>query len=198
MAKRKTRDPQRDAILEAYSSAKEQDSSLTPAEFMMLSQPGRHKIKYRGRVYDTAYSSSDSARRQFDKLEKGEMSGAVLYKRGANFTRRYREMDNVYTYQQRGRGMYEHGKWKVVVHMNWTDNDGREHYDEMRSFIVQSEKYDNYFDAKNVELATADAVEDHVAAWEEDYGVGEVDILYVEVIRIQSTTKTKDYIVEIE
>lgn len=193
----------REEILASYSQAAElaieNDQTLTPTEFMLASSPGPHRVTYRGRTYETSYANADSARRQFTKLQRGEISGETLFQRGTLFTRYTKATGPVgkTLYVTPGKGGYEHGLWKVVVHMDWVDQDGREHIDEQRSFIVQSNKYDNYYDAKSVEYESAEAIEDHIADWEEGYGVEEVTVTYVEVIRIQTTTKSGSYIVDI-
>lgn len=193
----------REEILASYSQAAElaieNDQTLTPTEFMLASSPGPHRVTYRGRTYETSYRNADSARRQFAKLQRGEISGENLFQRGTLFTRRTPvEGPRGHVVEAvRGKGGYEHGLWKIVVHMDWVDQDGKEHVDEQRSFIVRSDKYDNYYDAKSVEYESADAIEDHIADWEEGYGIEEVTVTYVEVIRIQTTTKSGSYLVDI-
>ncbi len=186
----------REEILGRYFQTYQSNPDITPTEFMLAANPGSHRVVYKGRPFYTSYSSADSARRQFTKLQKGETSGERMIKRGEKFTRLGPEGTGFRLVEPKGG--YEQGLWKVVVHMNWTDADGKEHVDEERSFVVRSSSLNSYYDASRVEAEVGDAIEDHVASWEDDYGVGEVEIVYVEVIRIQTTSKTSQYIVSIE
>lgn len=191
---------EREIILSGYSqaaeSAMDRDERLTPTDYMLASNPGNNVVVYRGKTYHTAYTNADSARRQFSKLQAGQITGERLYRRGALYTQKDPKAEGYIRAEPRG--MREVGLWKIVVHMNWTDSSGAVHEDEQRSFIVRSSKYDNYFDASSVELESGQAVLDHAEAWADEYEVSNVEILYTETIRIQTTTKGGQYIVDIE
>lgn len=186
-----------DRYTQARMAAAANDRRLTPAEFMLSSSPGVHKVEYRGATFYSKYSNADSASRAYRKVKSGETSGENMVKQG-----------KLYTYKAPGvergfivgapRGQYMMGLWKIVVHLNWTDQDGNGHYDEQRSFIVQTDKYDSYFDAQQVIQESSDAIDEHVAAWEDDYGVGDVEVVYVEALRIQTTSKAGAYIVTLD
>lgn len=183
----------RNEILSRYSQAAEKGfergEKLSPAEYMLATNPGDHPVNYRGKVYYSKYSNAGSASRAFRKVRSGETSGEKMYARGNLFPysrgrERGFEMD-------RHKGGAQLGLWKVVIHMNWVDQDGNVHEmpegAEERSFIVESSSFFSYYDAKTVEYEVGDAIEEHVANWENDYGVSNVEIVSVEIIKIQST-----------
>lgn len=191
----------RDEITGRYNQARmtaaTNDRKLTPAEFMLASSPGIHKVEYKGATYYSKYSNSKSASRAYRKVKTGETSGENMVKQGQLYTYRAPGVERGFIVGK-PRGMYQMGLWKIIIHMNWTDQDGKVHEDEERSFVVQTDKYDSYFDAQQVIEESNAAIEDHVAAWEDDYGVGDVEIVYVEAIRIQTTSKTNAYIVTLD
>lgn len=192
----------REEFLARYSQASqlaiERDQKLTTAEFMLASNPGPHEVKYKGKTYYSQYSSPQSAGRAFRKVRSGETSGEDILGRGEQYA--YANQPG-----QRGwrmgqpRGMSEAGLWKVIVHYDGTDSKGNEFYDQQKSFIVQSDKYDNYYDAPAVEYETGEEIDAHMETWAGDgsYGIAAYSVTYVEVIRVQYTTKGAGEIVYI-
>lgn len=194
---------EREVILSSYTQAYQasldnpsRTRPLTPAEFMLRSRPGPHKVEYRGQVFYSEYSNRESAARAFRKIRSGETSGERMVAQAEMYPHRAPGQERGFILGKPSGG-YQQGYWKAVVHMNWVDENNNLHEDEERSFIVYSSKYNSYFDAPLVEEELGDAIDDHVSAWEDDYGVSNVEVMYVEVIRIQTTTKQEQYIVDL-
>lgn len=183
---------------QARMAAASNDRKLSPAEFMLSSSPGPHRVEYRDKVFYSKYSNRQSAARAYRKVKTGETTGE-----------RMKEQASLYTFgrgKERGfrldqpRGGYIMGLWKIVVHLNWTSaKDGTQHKDQEKSFIVQSSKYDSYFDAQQVLNESQDAIYEHLARWESGYeDITDMEFLYAEAFRIQTTSKTGDNIVDLD
>lgn len=198
---------------QAAQLADARNQRLTPAEYMLASSPGENEVRYRGKVYYSKYRNADSASRAFRKIRSGETSGERIFAEAETKypkpAARGEKGKDLGFRLEKGRGGRQVGLWKVTVFMAWTDANGDEQgreyeevenrygdteervvYDyntlEARSFIVETMNYTSSLDAKTVEYEVADAIDDHVAAWEDSYGVSSVEVVYVEVVKIET------------
>ena len=183
---------------QAAELAEDRDERLTPAEFMLASNPGTHKVNYRGHVYYSNYSNADSASRAFRKIRSGETSGERMFARAELYPYSAGYGPDTGWRMDEPRGGVEEGLWKVVVHFEGTDANGNEFSDMQKSFIVQSDRYNSYYDAKQVEYETGEEVDAHMEAWtspDVGYGFRNASVTYIEVIHIQYTTRTASQMV---
>lgn len=165
----------------------------TPTQFMLESSPGENKVNYKGRTYYTSYKNADSARRAFTKLRTGETSGEKIYKRSENFTYLGKSGEGFHVGPPRGG--YEKGLWKVVVHMEYEDEDGATRQ-VARSFIVRDteNRFTSQFSKRQLEYELGDEIENHMEFWAESGSTPrDMDIVYTEIFRIQTTSKTMNY-----
>jgi hypothetical protein len=190
----------RDEILGSYDEAKARNEDLTPTEFMLKGSPGNNVIRYRGKEYHTSYRNSDSARRQFSKLETGEISGTKLYQRGEMYE--YRDPSQ-HRYLGKPQGLYFEGLWKANVYMSYENARG-EPQQTSRSFVIRAPGMTNRYQAAEIEAMLSDEIEAHIEDWTDaEEGSGEiaghnVSVDYVEIEKIQTTTKTPENIVVLD
>jgi hypothetical protein len=207
----------REDFLARYSQAaqlaEEREQKLTTAEFMLASNPGQHEVKFRQKVFnpDTSkyetreavyysqYNSPASAGRAFRKIRSGETSGRNVLGRGEQYAYANKKGELGWKLAE-PRGGVQEGLWKVIVHFDGTYTNGKEFHDEQKSFIVESSRYNNYYDAKSVEYETGEEIDKHMAEWAMNpgYGYASHSVTYIEVIRVQYTTKNEADIVSIE
>jgi len=208
---------ERDKFLAQYSQAAQlaesRSQKLTTSEFMLAGSPGKHRVTFTKRVvdeetgeiyynevvYNSKYKNRSSAGRAFRKLRSDETSGERIFARGDLYAYSNKQGDSGWTMAS-ARGGAEAGLWKVIVHYEGEDTSGNAFSDQQKSFIVHSNRYDNYYDAKSVEYETGDEIDAHMEAWTGDssYGIASAQVTYIEVIRVQYTTVTTSNIVSIQ
>lgn len=174
----------REDILSRYDAAKRRNPKLTKGQFMVQSNPG-------------TYANEDSGRRQFAKLESGEISGERLFNRSHNIThyRRTKKVAGVQQYEpvrEKRHGGYEYGLWKVILTLEYTDQDGQI-VQEDRSYIVSSNDLDSNYDIPLIDDLTAPADEDYLSYWQDTGSTPySAEIVGKQVIRIERTNKPRE------
>lgn len=174
----------RDEILKRYRAAKRVNPKLTTGQFMMMSNPDR-------------YANEESAARQFRKLESGEISGERLYSQSHNVghyykTKKVRGVQEFERHFEKRRGGYQAGLWKVVLTIEYTNQDG-ERVQEDRSYIAQSTTLDSNYDIPLIDELTAAGDEDYLSYWADTlYHWEDAEIVGKEVVRIERTNLSPD------
>lgn len=174
----------REDILSRYDAAKKRNPKLTQGQFMMQSNPD-------------LYANEDSAARQFRKLKSGEISGERMYKRSHNI-RHYHRTKKVAGVQQyepvyeKRRGGFQYGLWKVVLTLEYTDQDGQTVQEE-RSYIVNSNELDSNYDIPLIDEMTRDADEDYLLIWQDTGSTPySAEIVGKQVLRIERSNKPRE------
>lgn len=169
---------------------------LTPTEYMLKHSAGNNKVVYRGVEYESSYSNADSARRAFTKLRRGEKgtTGERIYARGQEFVYRNKKQ-GVYTAPPRGQ--YTMGMWLIRVTYIYTDEDGNQIGPVTKSFVAEdrSGKFDSMFSTGEMGGILDEAISEKMAEWTHNGSDASEDyvILLVDPVRIQTTTKYRNY-----
>lgn len=196
----------RNEAIEEYNEEREANGdepikirSLTPTEYMLSRNKGRHTVVYRGVEYKSYYSNADSARRAFTKLRRGEegSTGERIYERGQQYV--YQDKASGGFRTGRPKGLYQIGLWMILVTYIYTDEDGVQQGPVTKSFIVQDkyDRFDSMFSSGKMGMELDDAITDKMAEWSANKSDASEDyvVLDVEYQRIQTTTKTRSHIV---
>lgn len=174
----------REEIIKRYRSAKKANPKLTTGQFMMMSNPDR-------------YANEESAARQYRKLESGEITGERLFNQSHNVGHYYKtkKTAGVQEYQrkfEKRRGQYQFGLWKVVLTIEYTDQDGQR-VQEDRSYIAQSDTLDSNYDIPLIDELTSAGDTDYLSYWADTlYHWEDAEIVGKEVIRIERTNLPED------
>lgn len=137
----------RGLILQQYSLGYQSNPNLTPAEYMMLANPGDNEVRYRGKVYKTQYANADSAGRQFRKLRRGETSGERMERRA---------LERPYLGRRVGGRA---NMWRVTFVYEYTDRNG-ERRQVYRSQTVRGQGAQRRTTYEGVRLAQSQEMQD--------------------------------------